>query len=719
MGAAAGRSGRLIPPSDPCGETLVDRLPTMMMPLMQKMAAPLSLASALCHVATVAVMMNMHIQLSTVQDTATGPGQHRTLLDSDSAHDPLVMDPLAQTVARLEKAADTHGVRLTAVENGHAQLTAVLKVQMEGHEGAGHGGARRPTAGAQLFQNTTGDDIQAQLRSLQRRDDELQTSIRELAQDHQRRGLQGAEPEPEPEIGENVKIIKPQVVRCGGPGGTTSDGTFDYARCASDPAFATCHAEACAGHRRAQAGDGYGEGTCPDLESHSAEVTQVCCDEPEEDCTGGYPHTCNAGCAATFLPFWEECRSALGKSSSSFEPVVALCTASAGTSSHATRPSLTEQLNLQCTDGTAAAECVPECSERYHGFLMLLSIEGEDSKLSCELHHGLYSWAGAAADGGYIGQDVQSFCSAVTSGAAGFYAVTVTEDAGIGTDLTIQPGMNVQISGDMGLNEAPRWGSGIFAVREVASLSLNFVLLGEVNTIAFANSSRVTLSSLVLPSGAWLNSRLQSMTLKASSKLTLNAVTIGNTFVSGTSTMQANDHGQLAYMYSSTGLFFVISGPCTSSQGGLCVGRRYDEENPWPSADHGGGIIERCEIGVLGAGVLGPTLLFDTVSYSPATGVPSNVPYSNRHDMVGLGGARCDSCATGTVGYPTPDEPHCPNCYAGTNGPPAGAKLVPGELLTWVAAGDYVEAFTVSGYGIRGDPANHASAHEGWKLCFA
>ena len=141
-------------------------------------------------------------------------------------------------------------------------------------------------------------------------------------------------------------------------------------------------------------GDGYGEGTCSDLESHSAEVTQVCCDEPEEDCTSGYPHSCNAGCVVTFLPFWEECRTALGKSSQHFEPVVALCTASAGSSGTASHPSLVEQLNLQCTDGTTAAECVPECLEAYHGYLMLLNIDGDDSKLSCELQHGYYSWVG-------------------------------------------------------------------------------------------------------------------------------------------------------------------------------------------------------------------------------------------------------------------------------------------------------------------------------------
>ena len=369
----------------------------MMAHHMKHMPSLPTLASALCHMATIAVVMRGRTDLGTAPGVAGG--SHRLLESAEPPHDPLAMDLVAQTVARLEKAVDAHGARLTAVEQDNTELTASLNELMEGHGGTGHGGARTSTGqGPQqlLFQNTTGEEIQAQLRSLQRRDDELQTSIRELAQEHQRRGLQGAEPEPEPEIGENVKIIKPQVVRCGGPGTTTSNGHFDYARCASDPAFAKCHAEACAGHRRAQAGNGHGEGTCSDLESRSAEVTHACCDEPEEDCTGGYPHSCNARCAASFLPFWEECRSALGKSSSSFEPVVALCTASASTSGTASRPSLAEQLNLQCTDGTVAAECVPECSEQYHGYLMLLNIDGDDSKLSCDLFHGRYSWVGPA-----------------------------------------------------------------------------------------------------------------------------------------------------------------------------------------------------------------------------------------------------------------------------------------------------------------------------------
>ena len=403
---------------------------------MQKMPAPLALASALCHVATIAVIGNMYIQLSTLRDTPAGP--HRTLLDSDSAH-----DPLAQTVARLEKAADAHGARLAAVEKGNAELTAILNEHIEGHEGTRHGGAHTPTAVAQQFQNLTGDNIHAQRYSLQQRDAELQASIQALSQERERRGLQDAEPEPgisrrnqledsEPEsyaqleqavdaLGARVTVVERLAANFTSSSSTqkdTQEGTEPSSRTrrtqtGGDHLHAPpidAHAEpvyilkpnvarlvpvssgGSAGHRRAQAGGGI----CSDLESRSAEVTQVCCDEPEEDCTGGYPHSCNAGCAATFLPFWEECRTALGKSSSNFEPVVELCTASAGTSGTASRPSLAEQLNLQCTDGTAAAECVPECSEAYHGYLMLLSIDGDDSKLSCELHHGYYSWVGAA-----------------------------------------------------------------------------------------------------------------------------------------------------------------------------------------------------------------------------------------------------------------------------------------------------------------------------------
>jgi hypothetical protein len=339
----------------------------MMAQQMKQMPSLPTLASALCHIATIAVVMHGRTDLRTAPGVAGG--SHRHLESAEPPHDPLATDPLAQTVARLEKAVAAHGARLAAVEKGSTEFTARLNEHTDGHGGAGHGVAQAPTAGAQLFQNTTGDNVQAQLRSLQRRDDELQASIRALSLEQvQRRGLQGAEPEPEPETGENVKIIKPAVVSCD-----------------TDP-------QACADagkHRRAQSG----EASCDsdEVSWRTGDINRECCNEPTEDCSSGYPRTCNAGCAALFLPFWTECRSTLGKDSRNFEPIVAMCEAAAGAA-----PSLARQLNVACSDGTPAAECVPDCCEGLHGSLMLLNIEGHDSKFACELRHGLYSWVGPA-----------------------------------------------------------------------------------------------------------------------------------------------------------------------------------------------------------------------------------------------------------------------------------------------------------------------------------
>ena len=91
-----------------------------------------------------------------------------------------------------------------------------------------------------------------------------------------------------------------------------------------------------------------------------------------------------------------------------------------------------------------------------HGFLLLLNIDGEDSKLSCELHHELYSWVGAATNGGYLGSDFRAFFSAVVSGAAGVYFGMLAEDAGISTDLVVTLGQTVSVVGDPSLS-APAW----------------------------------------------------------------------------------------------------------------------------------------------------------------------------------------------------------------------------------------------------------------------
>jgi hypothetical protein len=212
--------------------------------------------------------------------------------------------------------------------------------------------------------------LQEQTEDLARHVEELTAAMDACCPVRSRR-MQTGDGQPQQAAGvpaENAQIIKRNVTRRQPTGGT---------------------------HHRMQTADGYGpdEGRCnvADLPTHTDAITAECCDEPSEDCTGGYPHSCNAACAAIFLPFWEECRSALGQSSSHFEPTVALCEAAMHSA-----PSLAEQLNVECSDGTATSECVPECTESYHGFLMLISIDGDDSKLSCELNRGLYSWVGSA-----------------------------------------------------------------------------------------------------------------------------------------------------------------------------------------------------------------------------------------------------------------------------------------------------------------------------------
>eukprot|EP01051_Picozoa_sp_SAG22_P005929 SAG22_NODE_370_length_11576_cov_83.771456_4_plen_2189_part_00 len=135
-----------------------------------------------------------------------------------------------------------------------------------------------------------------------------------------------------------------------------------------------------------------------------------------------------------------------------------------------------QEYHAQCTTQNILT-CVPACNATHHGFELLATIDGTGTKFSCNLANEQYSWVGAAALGGFLGQNVAAFVSAVISGAAGTYVLTLTEDANVGTDLVIQPGQHVIISGDVGLAEAPRWGSGNFVAR--GSLAIAFVWLSS------------------------------------------------------------------------------------------------------------------------------------------------------------------------------------------------------------------------------------------------
>ena len=108
--------------------------------------------------------------------------------------------------------------------------------------------------------------------------------------------------------------------------------------------------------------------------------------------------------------------------------------------------SAVQEYHAVCSSATIET-CVPICNATHHGYVLLATIDGTDTKFSCNVAHGLYSWVGAASEGGYLGVDFQAFFSAVSSGAAGNYLVTMIAAAGISTALTIRAGQIVSING--------------------------------------------------------------------------------------------------------------------------------------------------------------------------------------------------------------------------------------------------------------------------------
>eukprot|EP01051_Picozoa_sp_SAG22_P017127 SAG22_NODE_2568_length_2433_cov_2.143959_2_plen_321_part_00 len=157
-----------------------------------------------------------------------------------------------------------------------------------------------------------------------------------------------------------------------------------------------------------------------------------------------------------------------------------------------------EQYHTQCTTANIMT-CVPACNATHRGFELLATFDGTDTKFSCNLANQQYSWVGAAALGGFLGENVDAFISAVISGAAGTYenVLTLTEDADIGTDLVVRPGQYVVISGDAGLAEVPSWGRGGFTVGERGSLSLLRVGIDGAITSA-PGAMPLTLSDCIL-----------------------------------------------------------------------------------------------------------------------------------------------------------------------------------------------------------------------------
>ena len=102
-----------------------------MPPPMQKMAVPLTIASLLCHAATMVVLVQTRADLNTVQRAARG--SHRHLLESAE------LDSFV-TVAQL----DALGARVAAVEQIAANVTATADAWAgRGAEGAARSSSER------------------------------------------------------------------------------------------------------------------------------------------------------------------------------------------------------------------------------------------------------------------------------------------------------------------------------------------------------------------------------------------------------------------------------------------------------------------------------------------------------------------------------------------------------------------------------------------------
>ena len=468
-----------------------------------------------------------------------------------------------------------------------------------------------------------------------------------------------------------------------------------------------CCATAGGGHRRAQA-------DCP--------LPQVC------------P---SARCAEVFQAFYSGCSAELEASP---ELGAGLAALSASCNELLGDSSLAHQLNLQCTDASLTAEdCVPPCNAEYHGYMLLLNLDGDDSKFSCNLAHGLYSWVGAASEGGYLGADAQSFFSAVISGAAGRYIVTLTADAGINTDVVIQPAQEVRIGGDMDLATKPSWGSGGFTVQERGSLTLTYVavdsglvvlvagrlalqacalsgVLSVTGSIASLSMCTVggsfspivtgggslSLASMVLH-GAVL-AALVSENHGVGSTLQLSAVTVQEIpdlgALTGTMTEAANGKMTDPVGFGVAPYFTVSSGPCEIFDSGRCVGR-----------PGGYGPSEACEIVVgVGGGALGPCGVFD-MQTNHCSG-----------DFVTLpAGYDCGSVQF--AHHST--NPDCSEPFCGSDCP-VGAVLPAGGSVGWISNGGCQGSCPGSignthchALGTCGLRYSNDGLGGGWQICFA
>ncbi len=408
-----------------------------------------ALASALCHIATIAVVMQTRTELS----TAVEGGLHRSLKSTGEPP----RDPLDQMAARLEKAIDTHGARLTAVETNTADLTAILNEHTEGHEGTehgvegSHGGAwstvppRHSSYGGELTSpnmNITKEHaVPEPITAMQATKAQLDPVIAHIS------SMRG-------ELGKLTDVnlqLRERVSRLENVNKQNERTAQNRAGIKVQlPAVTTGQTNATS-HRRAQATP-QACAQMHDFQALTAAAMDACCPvsgggHRRMQATCDLPPTCpSVTCAAVFVPYLNDCATILatipGVPLADFQSFAATCAEMQAGAGQMLQPSAVQMFRvLVNTEGAAqtgamfphgeegglpldplqplpltppptsiggdetttdvtqyharctAAEvvsCVPDCNVEHHGYELLATIDGTDTKFSCSLAHGLY-----------------------------------------------------------------------------------------------------------------------------------------------------------------------------------------------------------------------------------------------------------------------------------------------------------------------------------------
>ena len=138
---------------------------------------------------------------------------------------------------------------------------------------------------------------------------------------------------------------------------------------------------------------------------------------------------------------------------------------------------------------------MPQCSPEHHGFELLATIDGTDTKFSCNVAHGLYSWMGAASEGGYIGSDAFAFLSAVLSHAAGTFVCQVILSTEVSTAVDLITGQGATLTGGLSTVWTFRGEGAAFSVGAQASLEIHSMAVAATSGLAFRIDAGAGLST--------------------------------------------------------------------------------------------------------------------------------------------------------------------------------------------------------------------------------